>query len=37
MELLQLKYFVESAETENFSITAKKNFVPTSSVSISIK
>ncbi len=37
MELLQLKYFAESAETENFSVTAKNNFVPTSSVSISIK
>ncbi len=37
MEMLQLKYFVESAKNENFSLTAKNNFVPTSSVSISIK
>ncbi len=37
MELLQLKYFAESAESENFSVTAKRNFVPTSSVSISVK
>ncbi len=37
MELLQLKYFVESAKNQNFSKTAKKYFVPTSSVSASIK
>ncbi len=37
MELLQLKYFCHSAKTENFSHTAEKFRVPTSSVSISIK
>ncbi len=37
MELLQLKYFCESAESQNFSHTAKKYFVPVSSVSQSIK
>lgn len=37
MELLQLQYFCDTAETENFSKTAKKHFVPTSSVSQSIK
>jgi DNA-binding transcriptional LysR family regulator len=37
MELLQLKYFMDSAENENFSKTAKKYMVPPSSVSISIK
>ena len=37
MELLQLKYFCDAAETENFSLTADKFFVPTSGVSQSIK
>jgi len=37
MELLQLQYFCDTAETENFSKTAKKHLVPTSSVSQSIK
>lgn len=37
MELLQLKYFCDSAKTENFSATAKKYKVPTSAVSQSIK
>ncbi len=37
MELLQLKYFTESAKTENFSIVAKKYFVPVSSVSASVR
>lgn len=37
MELLQLKYFCDAAETENFSKSAKKFFVPTSSISQSIK
>ncbi len=37
MELLQLKYFCESAATENFSQTAKKFGVPPSDVSQSIR
>ena len=37
MEFLQLKYFLHSAKTENFSHTAEKFRVPPSSVSISIK
>lgn len=37
MELLQLKYFLDSAENENFSKTAEKHMVPPSSVSVSIK
>lgn len=37
MELLQLRYFLESADTENFSKTAEKFMVPPSSVSISVK
>ncbi|MBQ8814262.1 MAG: LysR family transcriptional regulator [Lachnospiraceae bacterium] len=37
MELLQLRYFYESAQTENFSHTAAKYLVSPSSVSISIK
>ncbi len=37
MELLQLRYFLKSAETENFSITAKEDMVPPSAVSVSIK
>ena len=37
MELLQLKYFLDSAETENFSATAKKFGVPASDISQSIK
>ena len=37
MEFLQLKYFYESAKNENFSQTAKKFQVPTTSVSASIK
>ena len=37
MELLQLRYFYESAKTENFSHTAAKYLVSPSSVSISIK
>lgn len=37
MELLQLRYFYESAENENFSKTAEKYMVPPSSVSMSIK
>ncbi len=37
MELLQLRYFYESAKTENFSHTAEKYIVSPSSVSISIK
>ncbi len=37
MELLQLQYFAESAETENFSKTAAKYLVPPSTVSASIK
>ena len=37
MELLQLRYFLDSAENENFSKTAAKYMVPASSVSIAIK
>lgn len=37
MDLLQLRYFVESAKSENFTKTAQKYMVPTSSVSASIK
>lgn len=37
MELLQLRYFSDSAENENFSKTAEKYMVPPSSVSISVK
>ena len=37
MELLQLRYFYESAKSENFSKTAKMFLVPTTSVSASIK
>lgn len=37
MELLQLKYFYESAKTESFAKTAEKHMVPTSSVSASVK
>lgn len=37
MELLQLRYFINAAETENFSLTAKKFDVPASNISQSIK
>jgi len=37
MELLQLKYFISAAETQNFSKTAKKFTVPPSAISQSIK
>ncbi len=37
MEILQLRYFYESAKNESFAKTAEKYFVPTSSVSASIK
>ena len=37
MELLQLRYFYESAKTENFTRTAEKFQVPTTSVSASVK
>ncbi len=37
MEMLQLRYFYESAITENFSKTAQKYMVPASSVSASIR
>lgn len=37
MELLQLRYFYESAQNQSFSKTAQKYMVPTSSVSASIK
>ena len=36
-EILQLKYFYESAQSESFAKTAKKYMVPLSSVSIAIK
>lgn len=37
MELLQLRYFYESAKTESFAATAQKFIVPASSVSASVK
>lgn len=37
MDLLQLRYFMESAKSENFTKTAQKYMVPTSSVSASVK
>ncbi len=37
MNLIQLRYFYESAQNENFSKTAEKYMVPTSSVSAAIK
>ncbi|MBQ9805094.1 MAG: LysR family transcriptional regulator [Clostridia bacterium] len=37
MNLIQLRYFYESAQSENFSKTAEKYMVPTSSVSAAIK
>ncbi len=37
MELLQLRYFYESAKTENFARVAEKYMVPASSISVSIK
>ena len=37
MELLQLKYFYESAKLESFAKTARKYMVPASSVSASVK
>lgn len=37
MEILQLRYFYESAKSENFTETAKKYLVPVSAVSSSIK
>ena len=37
MEILQLKYFYESAQNESFSKTAEKYMVPVSSVSASVK
>ncbi len=37
MELLQLRYFYESAKNENFAKTADKYMVPASSISASVK
>ena len=37
MELLQLRYFFDSAKNEHFAKTAEKYWVPASSVSASIK
>ena len=37
MELLQLKYFCDAAESENFSKTAQKYSVPTSNISQTVK
>lgn len=37
MELLQLRYFYESAKYENFAKTAEKYMVPASSISASVK
>lgn len=37
MEMLQLRYFYESAKNESFAKTAKKYMVPTTSVSASVR
>lgn len=37
MEMLQLRYFYESAQNESFAKTAKKYMVPTTSVSASVR
>jgi len=37
MELLQLRYFCDAAQTENFSHTAAKYLVPTSGISQAVK
>jgi LysR family transcriptional activator of glutamate synthase operon len=37
MEMLQLRYFYESAKNESFAKTAEKHLVPTTSVSASVK
>ena len=37
MEILQLRYFYESAKTQSFTTTAKKYLVPVSAVSSSVK
>jgi len=37
MEILQLKYFCDAAQTQNFSKTAKKFFVPPSNISQTVK
>jgi len=37
MEMLQLRYFYESAQTESFARTAEKYMVPTTSVSAAVK
>ena len=37
MELLQLRYFFESARNESFAKTAEKYMVPAASVSASVK
>lgn len=37
MELLQLRYFLETAKNQSFTKTAEKYYVPTTSVSASIK
>ncbi|MBE7084345.1 MAG: LysR family transcriptional regulator [Clostridiales bacterium] len=37
MELLQLRYFLETAKNQSFTKTAEKFYVPTTSVSASIK
>ena len=37
MELLQLRYFYESALTESFAQTAEKYLVPATSVSAAVK
>lgn len=37
LDLLQLKYFCDAAETQNFSKTAKRFFVPTSNISQTVK
>lgn len=37
MEILQLQYFCSAAELENFTLAAKRHFIPQSAISITIK
>lgn len=37
MEILQLEYFCSAAELENFTLAAKKHYIPQSAMSITIK
>ena len=37
MDILQLEYFCSAAEMENFTLAAKRHFIPQSAMSITIK